>query len=71
MAEPHGTEEQDSGKCLHDERDDVLCVACDVLVRAVVDPESKHDTGGDEELVDTGKGTANGTRGILGDCNGN
>lgn len=35
-------------------------------VRAVVDPESQHDTGSDEKLVDTGQATADGTRSVLG-----
>ena len=45
-------------------------VALDVFVRAIVDPESKHDTSGDEELVDTSEGTADGTRSVLGDWTG-
>lgn len=67
VAEPHGSEEQDGWKPLHDEGNNVLGVARDVHVGAVVDPESKHDTAGNEELVNTGQATANGTRGVLGD----
>jgi hypothetical protein len=52
---------------LHDERDNVLRIARDVGVRAVVDPEGQHDTGCDEELVDTSQATADGAGSVLGD----
>lgn len=68
IAEPHGAEEQSGGETLHDKGNDVLGVASDVCVGAVVDPERQHDTGGDEELVDTGQTTADGTRSVLGNC---
>lgn len=68
IAEPHGAEEQSGGETLHDKGNDVLGVASDVCVGAVVDPERQHDTGGDEELVDTSQTTADGTRSVLGNC---
>jgi hypothetical protein len=67
VTEPHRSKQQHGRKTLHDERDDVLRVARNVSVRAVVDPEGQHDTGSDEELVNSGQATTNGTRSVLGD----
>ena len=67
IAEPHRAKEEDGRKTLHDEWDDVLRIAFEVSVRAVVDPEGEHDTGSDEELIDTGQAAADGTRGVLRD----
>jgi hypothetical protein len=52
---------------LHDKRDDVLRVALEVHVRAIVDPESQHDSGSDEQLVDTSEATTDGTGSVLRD----
>jgi hypothetical protein len=38
-----------------------------MCVTYVVDPETKHDTGGNEELVDTSQTTTNCSRRILTD----
>ena len=65
VAEPHGCEEQHSRKTLHDQGNDVLRVAFEVRVGAVVNPESKHDSGSDEELVNTGQTATDGTRSVL------
>lgn len=65
--EEHAGDEQDGGECLEGKRDDEDGVAGDVEQAAVVDPEGQHNTDDDEELVDGGQATADGTRGALGD----
>lgn len=69
-AEEHADDEQDSGDTLNGERDDVLGRILEVLVGAVVDPEGNHHAGDDEELVQTGEETTNGTGRILRDVEG-
>ena len=63
----HAADEEDGGKCLHGERDNVdLGATREVQERPVVYPEGERDSSGNEELVETGKTSTDTTGSVFG-----